>query len=298
MNEEQKNSALGVIEQFKLLANDDKLGRTSVLIQEIDTGDAEPTVQRYYPVSPSIRERMSNELNRMIDLDVVEPSNSPWRSPIVLVKKANGKDRPCIDCRKVNAVTKFDSYPLPYISSILDNLGQTKYLTSIDLKDAFWQIPLSKNAREKTAFVVPDRGLWQMKVVPFGMKNSAQAMQRPVDRLFAGEVGIFTYLDDIIIVTATFEEHLRLLELVRQRLTEANLTINFEKCQFFRPSLKYLGYIVECGCKRVAYRSEKGGGHERVPMPQDQHGSQALHGHGFMVPKVRQRFRNHSRTHS
>lgn len=243
--DDQRPFASQLIERFKSLANDDRLGRTSVLVQEIDTGDAMPTVQRYYPVSPAIQERMSKELDRMIGLDVVERSRSPWRSPVVLVKKANGKDRLCIDCRKVNSVTKFDSYPLPYISSILDGLGQTKYLSSIDLKDAFWQIPLSEVAREKTAFVVPERGLWQMKVVPFGMKNSAQAMQRLVDRLFGGELGIFTYLDDIIVVTETFEEHLRLLELVRERLELANLTINLEKCQFFRPSLKYLGFIVD-----------------------------------------------------
>lgn len=245
LNEDQQNVALYIIENFKTLANDSRLGRTNVLFQEIDTGDAEPTVQRYYPVSPAMQARMSKELDRMIGLDVVEPSKSPWRSPVVLVKKANGKDRLCIDCRKVNSVTKFDSYPLPYISSILDSLGQTKYLSSVDLKDAFWQIPLADTAKEKTAFVVPTRGLWQMKVVPFGMRNSAQAMQRLVDRLFGGEIGIFTYLDDIIIVTETFEEQVRLLELVHKRLTVANLTINLEKCQFFRASLKYLGFIVD-----------------------------------------------------
>lgn len=241
----QQVLATQIIDKFKLLSNDERLGRTNVVIQDIDTGDAEPTMQRYYPVAPAIRERMSKELDRMIGVDVVEPSKSPWRSPVVLVKKANGKDRLCIDSRKVNAVTKFDSYPLPYISTILDGLGQTKYLSSIDLKDAFWQIPLTEPAREKTAFVVPGRGLWQMKVVPFGMRNSAQAMQRLADRLFSGEIGIFTYLDDIIIVSESFEEHLRLLELVYDRLVFANLTINFDKCQFFRPSLKYLGFIVD-----------------------------------------------------
>lgn len=241
----QRALANRAIEQFKSLANDNRLGRTRLFYQEIDTGDSAPTVQRHYPVSPAVQQRMSNELDRMISLGVVERSRSPWRSPVVLVKKANGKDRLCIDCRKVNSVTKFDSYPLPYVSSILDNLGQTKYLSSVDLKDAFWQIPLSESAKEKTAFVVPGRGLWQMKVVPFGMKNSAQAMQRLVDMLFSGEHGVFTYLDDIIIVTETFEEHIRLLELVHARLVEANLTINYDKCQFFRPSLKYLGFIVD-----------------------------------------------------
>lgn len=245
LDSEQRTIALKIINEFQSLVNENGLGRTNVLTQDIDTGDAEPTVQRLYRVAPSVQERMSKELDRMIEMDVVEPSRSPWRSPIVLVKKANGKDRLCIDSRKVNSVTVFDSYPLPHISSILDNLGQTKYLSSIDLKDAFWQIPLTKSAREKTAFVVPGRGLWQMKVVPFGMKNSAQAMQRLVDRMFSGEEGIFTYLDDIIIVTETFDEHIELLNLALERLSEANLTINYDKCQFFRPSLKYLGFIVD-----------------------------------------------------
>lgn len=245
LSSEEKFTAMNIIELFKQLANDARLGRTNVLTQDINTGDAEPTVQRYFPVSPNMRERMSKELDRMISLDVVEPSRSPWRSPVKLVTKANGKDRLCLDCRKVNSVTVFDSYPLPYISSILDNLGQTKYLSSIDLKDAYWQIPLAESAKEKTAFVVPGRGLWQMKVVPFGMKNSSQAMQRLIDRLFSGVGNIFTYLDDIIIATATLEEHFRLLEFVHARLSQSNLTINYEKCQFFRPSLKYLGFVVD-----------------------------------------------------
>lgn len=245
LNEHERNQVALIVERFETLSNDNILGRTNILEQDIDTGNAIPTVQRYYPVAPAVQQRMHKELDRMIELDVVEPSKSPWRSPVVLVKKANGKDRLCIDSRKVNEVTKHDSYPLPYISSILDRLGKTNFLTSIDLKDAFWQIPLTMTAREKTAFVIPGRGLWQMKVMPFGLRNSAQAMQRLVDRIFYGLEFIFTYLDDIIVATETFEGHLNVLNAVYERLKDANLTINFDKCQFCRPSLRYLGFVVD-----------------------------------------------------
>lgn len=245
LHEHEQNQVSAIIEKFKELSNDEVLGRTTLYEQDIDTGNSAPTVQRYYPVSPAIQERMHRELDRMISLDVVEPSKSPWRSPVQLAKKANGKDRLCLDSRKINEVTKHDSYPLPYISSILDRLGKTNLLSSIDLKDAYWQIPLTKSSREKTAFVVPGRGLWQMKVMPFGMRNSAQTMQRLVDRIFYGIDCIFTYLDDIIVATETFEEHLKILGIVHERLKWANLTINFEKCQFCRASLRYLGYIVD-----------------------------------------------------
>lgn len=241
----QRKQADDLIRSFESLVNNDRLGRTTLFEQVIDTDTVEPTVQRYYPVTPAMQERMSAELDRMIRLDVVEPSRSPWRSPVVLVKKSNGKDRLCIDSRKVNSVTKFDSYPLPYISSILDRLGRTNFLSSIDLKDAFWQIPLSESSKEKTAFVIPGRGLWQMKVMPFGMRNSAQAMQRLIDLLFSSQDGIFTYLDDIIVVTETFDEHMSLLQLVHERLSEASLTINVEKSHFLRSSLRYLGFVID-----------------------------------------------------
>lgn len=240
---QQQDEAEATVGLFKSLNHSSKLGRTGLITHQIDTGEALPTCQRHYPVSKAIESRMHNELQRMIDLDVIEPSASPWRSPAILVPKANGKDRLCIDSRKVNAVTKFDSYPLPHISSILDRLGEANYLTSIDLNDAFWQIPLSEDSKEKTAFAIPGKGLWQMKVVGFGFRNSPQCLQRLMDQLF-GDI-LFPYLDDIVIASKTFEEHIQTLTLVYEKLSWANLTINFDKCQFFRSSLKYLGFIVD-----------------------------------------------------
>lgn len=201
------------------------LGCSNVFEHNIDTGDAQPIYQRPYPISPAIQQRMSKELDRMIQLGVVEPADSPWCQPPVLVKKKSGKDRLCVDCRKLNAVTKKSKYALPRIDGILSRLGKAKFISSIDLKDAFWQIPLNVESRPKTAFNVPGRGMWQFTVVPFGLTTSAQAMQRLMDTLFHDD-GIFIYIDDIIVVSETFEEHIKALNIVYTKLKRANLTIN------------------------------------------------------------------------
>lgn len=245
--EEQKLSI--VIDKFKTIADPNKLGRISTYEYVIDTGDALPIKQNPYPCSPIIQQKYYNQLDQLLALDVVEPSKSPWCSPTVLVKKANGSDRLCIDSRKLNKVTKKDSYPLPRVSHILDRLGKTIIMSSIDLKYAFHQIPLSPNSKEKTAFCIPGRGLFQYKVLPFGLNNAAQCLQRLMDRLFGHtlsvESKIFVYLDDLIVVSESFEEHICLLDQVFETLKEANLTISFEKCQFCRSELKYLGFVID-----------------------------------------------------
>lgn len=191
--------------------------------------------------------KLNDELDEMLRLGVVEPSNSPWSSPVILVKKKGGEYRFCFDGRKLNELTKHDSYPLPRIDSILSSLSGAKFISSIDLRKSFWQIPLEIRSKEKPAFSIPGRGLFQFTVTPFGLRNSAQTQQRLVDKLFGPkfEGKIFVYLDDIIIISDNFEEHVSLLKKVLNRLREANLTINLEKCQFFRRSLKYLGYVVD-----------------------------------------------------
>lgn len=223
------------------------LGRTNLIEHRIDTGDSLPIKQRQYPFSPPIMKELEAEIEDMLEKDVIETSYSSWRSPVLLVKKASGKNRFCLDSRQLNKVTKQDSYPLPRVTTVLDNLRNAQYLTTIDLKAAFWQIPLEESSREKTAFGLPGKGLFQFKVMPFGLNNASQTQQRLMDRLFPPqfEGQIFTYLDDIVICNSSFEEHLSALRWVRDQLLSAGLTVNLEKCQFARSSLKYLGYIVD-----------------------------------------------------
>lgn len=219
----------------------------------INTGDATPVKQRYYPVSPYVKEIMYRELDKMLELKVVEPSNSAWSSPVVLVRKPSGETRFCIDYRVLNRVTVRDSYPLPYISMILDRLRDARVLSSIDLKSAYWQVPLEERSKEKTAFVVPGRGLFQFIRMPFGLSNAPATWQRLIDRVLGGDLEphAFVYLDDIIIATPDIDTHLGVLEKVLERLTRAGLTVNREKCEFLKPELRYLGYIVDSGGLRV-----------------------------------------------
>lgn len=249
LSDSQSEQVKLIIDSFNKLNSEERLGLTNKISMSIDTGEAKPFKLRQYLMSPYMLKLLNQELDDMLKLGVVEPSQSPWNSPVLLVKKANGEYRFCFDGRKLNEVTRHDSYPLPRVDRILSSLRGANYISSIDLRKAFWQIPLDPASRDKTAFTVPSRGLFHFKVVPFGLCNSAQTQQRLVDSLFGPkyEPNIFTYLDDIIITSKTFEDHIRLLGEVRDILFEANLTINLSKCVFFKTQLKYLGYIVEGG---------------------------------------------------
>lgn len=248
LTHDQRAIADGIIRSFEGISFERKgLGRTHLLTHTIDTGDSPPIKQRYYPISPHRLVELNRQLDEMLEQDVVEPSTSAWNNPTLFTAKSNGELRFCLDSRKLNSVSKRDAYPLPYISRILDQLRDAKFLSSIDLKSAFWQIPLDEASRERTAFTVPKRGLFQFKVMCFGLTGAPGTQQRLMDKLFGPEFNdrLFVYLDDIIIVSQTFEEHISLLTRVLDRLSAANLTINFGKSQFFRKELKYLGYVVD-----------------------------------------------------
>ena len=214
---------------------------------ELEPG-TKPVKQRYYPVCPYKQKIINEELDQMLELGVVRPSKSPWSSPVCLVKKKDGSYRFCVDLRVLNKVTKKDSYPLPYISSILDNLRNARFISSMDIKSAFWTVPLSKESCELTAFTVPGRGLFEFVRMPFGLTNAPATWQRIVDTILGDltlQGKLYIYLDDLILLSESFEEHLSLLSTVLDRLREAGLVLSAEKCKFCVPQLKYLGYVVD-----------------------------------------------------
>lgn len=249
LSSEQKNMADKVISQFRDISYEERgLGRTSLITHSIDTGDAAPIRQRYYRMSPEKQRILIEQLDDMLGEDVIEPCESPWSSPVLLTPKKNGELRFCLDSRKLNAVTKKDAYSLPYMAEILDNLRDARFLSSIDLSKSFWQILIRKEDRQKTAFYIPSRGTFQFKAMAFGLTNAPATQQRLVDKLFYGpefEHRVFVFIDDVIIASNTYDQHISLLTKVLDKLKNANLTINFSKCQFFRNQLKYLGYIVD-----------------------------------------------------
>lgn len=184
----------------------------------------------------------------MLQLGVIEESQSPWSSHVALVVKP-GKVRLCLDARKVNSVTVKDAYPLQLIDGILSRLPKARFITSLDLKDAFWQIPLDEASKEKTAFTVPGRPLYQFVTMPFGLCNAPQTMTRLMDKVIPPHLRtkVFVYLDDLLLITETFEEHLELLHEIALCIRKAKLTINIEKSKFVIKEVKYLGHIIGYG---------------------------------------------------
>lgn len=246
LNDEQKVMLNRILDRCRR-STFDGLQATPLVRHHIDTGEAVPIKQRYYILSPVLTQELHRQVNELLEQEIIRPSKIPWSSPILLVKKKDNTFRVCVDFRKLNKVTKRDAYPLPFVNVILDMLRDAKYLSTIDLKSAYWQIELNEESKEKTAFVVPGRGLFEFTRIPFGLHNAPATWQRLIDRMLGHDLHphVFVYLDDIIVVASTFDEHLRILEEVLKRLRAANLTINEEKSHFCKNSLKYLGYVVD-----------------------------------------------------
>lgn len=185
----------------------------------------------------------------MLTKEVIEQSQSAWSSPIVLAKKKDSIYRFCIHFQKVNDVTRKDAYHIPYICAILDKRRHVRYISSIDLRHRYWQVPLIEDSKQITAFTVPGNGLYQFKLMLFRLHSAPATFQRLMDRIIGPKLDpyCFDYLDGITILGKSFEHHLEMLGDVFRKLRAANLRLNPEKCQFGRRSLKYLGHIVTPG---------------------------------------------------
>jgi len=201
---------LSVEEQFRLDSviqsfpsyEREGLGKTNLIHHSIVMETSIPLKQRHWPISPAKEKLMFDEVEKMIELDVIEPSNSPWSSNCVLVKKGT-KNRLCLDSREINKHTRKDAYPLPHIDGILSRLPPAKYITGLDMKHAYWQIPLEESSRPYTAFTVPNRPLYQYKVMPFGLTNAAQTLCRLMDNVIPANLRtrVFVYLDDLLVLS-------------------------------------------------------------------------------------------------
>ncbi|UYV76601.1 hypothetical protein LAZ67_14001425, partial [Cordylochernes scorpioides] len=211
----------------------------------INTGDHLPTKQRPYRVAPRERQIIQDEVNKMEKLDIIQPSESPWASPVVLIRKKDGSWRFCVDYRRLNKITKKYVYPLPRIDDTLDCLRGARFYSSMDLQSGYWQIDVEESDREKTAFITPD-GLYEFKVMPFGLCNAPATFERMIDNLLKGLKWTIClcYLDDIIVFSDGFEEHLRRLQLVLNCLKKAGLCLNSKKCKFGAKTITVLGHEV------------------------------------------------------
>ena len=182
----------------------------------------------------------------MLDIGAIRRSNSPWASPVVLVRKKDGSLRFCIDLRKLNARTVKDAYSLPHIEDALDSLNGACIFTSLDLKSGYWQVKLDEESIPLTAFMVGPLGFYECVRMPFGLTNVPATFQRLMESCL-GELHLdwcIIYLDDIIIFLKNPDDHITRLEGVFEKLAKAGLKLKPSKCKFFCSSLKYLGHIV------------------------------------------------------
>src|ERR1044071_3973262 len=235
------------------------LEQSNVEEHVIITEDVPPIKKRAYKTAPKENDFIKNEIDEMLEQDLIQPSTSPWSFPVVVVKKKNGKFRFCVNYKPLNDVTKKDNYPLPRINEILDSLKDAKWFTTLDLASGYWQIKVKEEHQEKTAFITKF-GLFEFKVMPFGLCNAPATFQRIINKILGTSIEkyVMVYLDDVIIYSHTFEEHLKHLEEVLNRIHEANLRLKAEKCYFGANELQFLGHVVgEDGIKPDPEKVEK-----------------------------------------
>ncbi|XP_064469873.1 uncharacterized protein LOC135384605 [Ornithodoros turicata] len=223
-------------------------GTTDVLEHRIDTGTARPWRCNPRPLSARKRDLLDAALDEMIATGAVRRSQSPWAFPVVLAPKKDGTARLCVDYRQLNAVTVRDAYPFPSIESIMYALGNASVFTILDCSRGFLQIPVGEEDIQKTAFTC-HRGLFEFTRLPFGLSNSPASFQRLMDVVLddAKFNYAMAYMDDVVVFSKSFDEHLVHLGNVLSRMRDAGLTINPGKVQLASPKVDLLGFVVDLG---------------------------------------------------
>lgn len=220
-------------------------GKCTLIKHCINTGDSPPLRQRAYRTSPEKREEIDRQVAALLADGVIEESCSPWASPVVLVKKKNGDWRFCIDYRRLNSVTVKDCHPLPRVDDTLDALSGSCWFSTLDFSNGYWQIEVAEEDRPKTAFTT-GRGLYQWRSMPMGLTNSPATFQRMMELVLRGlpwQV-CMVYLDDVLIFSPTFDDHMVSLREVFSRIQAAGLKLNPKKCHLVRDHVVFLGHVV------------------------------------------------------
>ncbi|KAL1260277.1 hypothetical protein QQF64_008104 [Cirrhinus molitorella] len=243
----QLESLRGLLTSFSdvFSQHDQDYGRTSLITHKIRTTGDTPISQRVYRTSPALKAEIHHQVEKLKAQDIVEDSNSPWASPVVMVKKKDNTYRFCVDYRKLNSVTVTDVHPLPRVDDSLDALSGSQYFSTMDMSSGYWQVELDMDDRKKTAFTTGD-GLYHFKVMPMGLKNSPPTFQRLMELVLRGLhwTKCVIYLDDIICMGKDFEDHIKNLTDILTRFREAGLKLKPAKCHFCKASVAYMGHVV------------------------------------------------------
>ena len=221
------------------------LGTAKGVQHTINTGSSKPIQVLPRRVPFHKRQEMRNQVDEILEAEIIELSDSPWSSPVVLVAKPDGSQRFCVDYRALNSVTKRDLYPLPRCDDILESLSGAQWFSHLDLLRGYWQIDMAEEDREKTVFATLV-GLYQFRKLSFGLTNAPACFMRAMHLILKGlcQSDCLVYLDDIIVFGRTLQEHRERLSLVLSSLTEAGLNINPKKCKLLCEQVVVLGHVV------------------------------------------------------
>ncbi|GFW30816.1 retrovirus-related Pol polyprotein from transposon 297 [Trichonephila clavipes] len=251
LDEKQKRELQDLVDSFQGLFSD-KPGLTHVLYHEIDTGDNPPVVSRPYRYDRVKQEILDYHVDKMLKEGTIIPIQSLYASPVVLCRKNDGLPpdnreayRFTVDYRKLNAITKYHRYPLPLINDLIMNISHTGIMSALDLRSGYFQMAVNPSDKVKFAFVTKN-GSYAFRRMPFGLSGAAPNYQKAIDIILKPVIEKFVnvYMDDLIISSPSFTQHVVHLKEVFRLLHEAGLTLNKDKCKFGCKELKYLGLII------------------------------------------------------
>jgi hypothetical protein len=250
LSEEENKQLFSLFENFKNVFTD-KLGCTDLIQHVIRLTDSKPCVQAPYKIPEALRDEVRKEIERLLAEGIITESDSSYCAPLVFVRKpGSGKLRICGDWRKLNQVTEDDPYLMNNPAEILSRVAGAKFVSTIDLNSAFYQVRLEENWRKYTAFRC-FCGTFEFLRGGFGLKNMPKTFQKLINKILRGCHDFAeAHLDDIVIYSQTFAEHLEHLREVLSRLKNANLTANTAKCKFLLKRMTILGHVIEDGTLR------------------------------------------------
>ena len=236
LNTEQKETIFNLLQKWTSIFSKGPtdLGKTALIKHKIHLKDDTPFKDPYRRIPPALFEEVREDLKEMLDAGAIRESQSPFSSNVVLARKKDNSLRFCIDFRKLNSRTVKDAYSLPRIEETIDSLAGSKYFSKLDLRSGYWQVEIREEDKQKTAFTVGPLGFYECNRMAFGLTDSPSSFQRLMEHCM-GDLNLkecLIYLDDIIIFSKTFEEHISRLENCFERLQQHGLKLKGSKCEF------------------------------------------------------------------
>lgn len=239
---DQSEAVLGLVTKYRDVFSN-KPGCATSYQHDIRLLSNKPFVKRSYPIPLAFRNAVDAEIEAMLEAGVIERSNSPYCNPLRIVKKKDGRVRLCLDARALNEVIEGDNESPPLIAELMQKHHGTEFFTTLDMTHGYWQIELSERSRPYTAFLHGST-LYQFRRVPFGLKTAGSAFIRALSLAFGTQFQEFLtyYIDDLLLSSVNFQQHLIHLEHVFIALRAGGFTLRLDKAKFFQHSVMFLGY--------------------------------------------------------